>query len=43
MLYVKNKYTSQLKDLDIRLGLKLTKIEPDFEKLCSSIQPQPSH
>ena len=37
MLYVKTKYTSQLKDLDNRLCLKLTKIEPDFEKLCSSI------
>ena len=30
MLYVKNKYTSQLKDLDNRLRLKLTNIEPDF-------------
>ena len=43
MLYVKNKYTSKLKDLDNRLRLKLTNIEPDFEKLCSSIQFQPSH
>ena len=43
MLYVKNKYTSQLKDLDNRLRLKLTNIEPDFTKLCSSIQSQPSH
>ena len=37
MLYVKNKYTSQSKDLDKRLRLKLTNIEPDFAKLCSSI------
>jgi zinc finger BED domain-containing protein 5/7/8/9 len=29
MLYVKNKYTSKLKDLDNRLRLKLTNIEPD--------------
>ena len=43
MLYVKNKYTSQMKDLDNRLRLKLTKIEPDFAKLCSSLQSQPSH
>ena len=43
MLYVKNKYTSQLKDLDNRLRLKLTNIEPDFMKLCSSIQSHPSH
>ena len=34
MLYVKNKYTSQMKDLDNRLRLKLTNI--DFAKLCSS-------
>ena len=43
MLYVNNNYTSKLKDLDNRLRLKLTNIEPDFEKLCSSIQSQPSH
>jgi len=43
MLYVKNKYTSQLKDLDNRLRLKLTNIEPDFAKLCLSIQSHPSH
>ena len=43
MLYVKNKYTSQMKDLDNRLRLKLTNIEPDFAKLCSSLQSQPSH
>ena len=43
MLYVKNKYTSQLKDLDNRLRLKLTNIEPDFMKLCSLIQSHPSH
>ena len=42
MLYVKNKYTSQMKDLDNRLRLKLTNIEPDFAKLCSSLQSQPS-
>ena len=29
--------------LGLRLRLKLTNIEPDFEKLCSSIQSQPSH
>ena len=29
--------------LDLRLRLKLTNIEPDFEKLCSSIQTQPSY
>ena len=39
---MKNKYTSQLKYLDNRLRLKLTNIEPDFTKLCSSIQSQPS-
>jgi hypothetical protein len=43
MLYVKNKYTSQLKDLDDRLCLKLTNIEHYFTKLCSSIQSQPSY
>ena len=43
MLYVKNKYTSKLKDLDNRLCLKLANIEPYFTKLCSSIQSQPSH
>ena len=43
MIYVKNKYTSTLKDLDNRLRLKLTNIQPNFNKLCSSIQSQPSH
>ena len=42
MLYVKNIYTSQLKDLDNELRLKLTNIEPDFTRLSSSIQSQPS-
>ena len=39
----KKKFTSQMKDLDNRLRLKLTNIEPDFAKLCSSLQSQPSH
>ena len=43
MLYVKNKHTSQLKDFDNRLRLKLTNIQPGFAKLCSSIQSQPTH
>ena len=34
MLYVKNKYTSQMKDLDNRLRLKLTNIEPDCGRHC---------
>ena len=33
MLYVKNKYTSQMKDLDNRLRLKLTNSEPDCETM----------
>ena len=33
-------YTSLMKDLDNRLSLKLTNIEPDFAKLCSSLQSQ---
>ncbi len=43
MIYVKNKFPSQLKDLDNRLRLKLSNIEPDFTKLSSSIQSQPSY
>ena len=37
MLYVnvKNKYTSQVKDLENKLRLKLTNIEPDFTKLAT--------
>ncbi len=29
--------------LDFRLRLKFINIEPDFEKLCSSVQTQHSH
>jgi hypothetical protein len=43
MIYVKNKYTSTLKDLDNRMRLKLSNIQPNFNKLCSTIQSQPSH
>ena len=43
MIYVKNKYTSTLKDLDNRMLLKLSNIQPNFNKLCSTIQSQPSH
>ena len=43
MLYVKNKYRTRINDLDINLRLKLTKIQPDFEKLTDSKQSQSSH
>ena len=36
MLYVKNKYTSQLKDLDNRLRLKLLKILEKVKSPCAS-------
>ena len=40
----KNRDKSKCKNiLDLRLRLKLTNIDPDFEKLCSSIKSQPSH
>ena len=43
MLYVKNKSRTRIIDLDINLRLRLTKIQPDFEKLSTSKQSHPSY
>jgi hypothetical protein len=42
VIYIKNKYRSRL-SIEPDLRLKLTKTEPDIQKLCLAKQAHPSH